>query len=70
MGWDWNYRVVKRNDVFAIHEVYYDGTKIVAISDDSIKPYGESFDELNNDAHLFTRAIESPVLNYDDVDLG
>lgn len=70
MSWNWDYRVVKRNDVFAIHEVYREGTKIVAISEDSIRPYGESFDELSNDAHLFARAIERPVLNYDDIELG
>jgi len=68
MSWSWNYRVVKRDDVFAIHEVYYKGDKIVAISDDSIEPCGESFDELSNDVHLFTLAIKNPVLSYDDIE--
>ncbi len=59
----WNYRVIKTDKVFAIHEVYYneDGT-ICAISEDPMYPHGESIKELKGDAEHFLLAFNKPVL--------
>jgi len=69
MSWNWDYRVIEKDCVFAIHEVYSEGDKIVAISEDSINLCSNSLDELKDNVHLFTKAIERPVLSHDDIDL-
>jgi hypothetical protein len=53
---------------YGIHEVYYseDGRPI-ACSEEAVRPYGESPEELRNDVRHFSEALEKPVLDYDDI---
>ena len=63
----WNYRAIKRKDELAIYEVYYRSGKIEMISTDPIYPSGESLVELKEDILLMQKALNKPVLDYDQV---
>ena len=64
----WNYRVVKKDNYFAIHEAFYDekSKKPHSITAEPCEPYGETLEELKEDIEWFTIALEKPVLNYKD----
>lgn len=72
----WNYRVVRYrkarpDDWLAVHSAFYnDGVppdgKPHSISVTSIAPQGESLDELKSDLEKMQRALELPILDYDD----
>ena len=64
----WNYRVVERDDTFAIYEAYYDdaGT-VISITAEPVAPLGESLEELRADLEHYRRALDAPVLRYEDV---
>jgi hypothetical protein len=68
----WNYRlvhqVVNGEDVYAIHEAYYDGEKPISITEESVNPQGETFEELKCDFVYYLKALELPVLEYADFD--
>jgi hypothetical protein len=63
----WNYRVLKRNngksDYYAIHEVYYrpDDTPEYWTTA-SIRPYGRSPAELQEDLSHMREALQQPIL--------
>ena len=77
----WNYRVVKRTSeeilrmagdtereiTYSIHEAYY-GTvdKADSITTEPVYPSGESIKELKDDLELYTKALDKPVLNWED----
>lgn len=66
----WNYRIMKRQIgsfvSYDVHEVYYnaDGS-IKAWTENSIKPSGETIEELKEDFSMQLRAFEKPILDYD-----
>lgn len=64
----WNYRVVHRvvegEDVYAIHEAYYDGDKPTSITEESVNPHGETLEELKLDVVYYLKALELPLLEY------
>ena len=71
----WNYRVVKQKIVtggeetwsWGIREVYYDAQgKPTSCTAREVEPWGESFEELRRDMEMFNRALELPVLDYDE----
>jgi hypothetical protein len=68
----WNYRIIKRihddgTELFAIHEVYYnDDGKPELVTEDPCEPQGETLAELKEDFEWYQKALEHPVLNYDD----
>ena len=75
----WNYRVVKRTftnkdgsteDRFAVHEVYYDDNDPpkaeTMISLDPTYPSGDSVGELRRDFEYYQRALDKPVLIWED----
>lgn len=59
----WNYRVIKADDAYQIHEVYYnsDGT-FGAWTERPVRPMGESVQELEDDLSLMRSAINDTVL--------
>ena len=71
-----NYRVVKRKelegnemiDVYGIHECYYNDCGIESgITVDPVRiDWSESIDDLDEKLELMKKALEKPVLNYDD----
>ena len=59
----WNYRVIENDKMFYIHEVYYnDNGDITAISEDPMRPHGETLEELENDMKYFLEALHRPML--------
>ena len=66
----WNYRIVRRDDdgivSFGIHEAYFeeDGS-CFAITEEPVKPYGETWDELYEDLSAMASAVGKPVLDYE-----
>jgi len=72
----WNHRIVKRvyhhasgdETTYQIHEVYYDeiGSEPTNITLDPIAPLGETVEELKEELNRMLRALEHPVLNYED----
>ncbi len=66
----WNYRIVHRvvkgEDIYAIHEAYYEGDKPISITLESVNPQGETLEELKDDFVYYLRALEEPVLEYAD----
>lgn len=54
---------------YGIHECYYDSTgqKVVAATQNSIRPYGETPEELTRDLERMTLALTQPVVDFDRV---
>lgn len=64
----WNYRVIEHEEMFHIHEAYYnDKGEITAISEDPMYPCGESLDELKGDMERFFQAFVRPVLKKEEI---
>lgn len=72
----WNYRVIKRTypdgtEIYTIHEVYYkENGEPEYVTENSCYPQGETLEELKGDIALYRKALENPVLNYEDFGSG
>jgi len=65
----WNYRVIKKDQQFAIYEVYYDDHgEPFAFTEEPCHPYGESPEELAEDMGYFQEALTLPVLDYEELE--
>jgi hypothetical protein len=71
----WNYRILARkvsNEVqFGIYEVHYENDVPVACTQNPILPLqfaseGDPIESFNWQMDAFRRALEKPILNYDD----
>jgi hypothetical protein len=60
----WNYRIIYKEGGFQIHRAFYDGEKVVGITEDSSRPYGETFADFSRDLKKFYEAVQKPVLDY------
>lgn len=67
----WNYRVIRHlatqdgSAYYAIHEVYYNDQGMpYMVSHESVKPFGETLDELKSDLGMIHAALRKPVLDY------
>ncbi len=68
----WNYRVIRHvgpnNKVcYRIHEVYYEGERVVTIAEEASAPSGGSVEELNDDFYRMRAAFDKPVLDYSEL---
>lgn len=64
----WNYRVIESEDIFRIHEVYYNEKGgITAFSENPITPLGETLDELRGDLEYYLQALDRPVLKKEEI---
>ena len=68
----WNYRVVRHDDKgqpwYAIHEAYYDeNNRVESITQESVKPGGETLQELQEDLKWMLKGMAAPVLDYDKI---
>ena len=66
----WDYRVIKHIDEgvvsYQIHEVYYDEDQVIkSWTENSIKPYGETPEELKKDILMQLQGLDKPVLDFD-----
>lgn len=61
----WNYRVIKAEDQYSIHEVFYyeggDGA-VKGYTQEPSFPRGETLDDLRDDLARYRRALDFPVL--------
>ncbi len=73
----WNYRIVKRTEkwpggpdevMFYVHEAYYDKVdgKPDSITTDPIVIYGDDIESLQWTVDQIQKALQQPVLNYED----
>jgi len=72
----WNHRVMRHNagtedEYFAIHEVYYDlkdddGKKETVWTKDPVRVSGETVEELRETLERMLRALDTPVMEYND----
>jgi len=68
----WNHRVVKRiypmDTMYGIHETYYeDDDSVMGITENPTPVVGESVEELRETLERMLKALDEPVLNYDEV---
>lgn len=75
----WNYRVVRKAYpplpdgeivyAFGIHEAYYDGHESPphAVTVERMDPHGETLEELRSDLANMLKALDAPVLEYDEI---
>lgn len=70
----WNYRVVLREYAdgrdaqYQIHEAYYDDdVNVEAITEDPVPVTAESLEKLAEELQWMARALEAPILRYEDV---
>lgn len=75
----WNYRVVRSVEKFkdlppteclTIHQVYYDGGKVVLWAEDAAVPMGSgplALEELHGDLKMLLQALSMPILNKEDL---
>jgi hypothetical protein len=62
----WNYRVLKRDNLFAIYSVYYDDEgKIIACSENPEPAISEDFEYLKTQLNLMLEAIDKEVLEFE-----
>jgi hypothetical protein len=62
----WNYRVLKKDDLFAIHSVYYnEAGEIVGWSQTPDPVIDEDFDYLKTQLTLMLEATEKEVIDLD-----
>jgi hypothetical protein len=62
----WNYRVLKKDELFAIHSVYYDADgEIVGWSQNPDPVMDEDFDYLKAQLTLMLEATEREVIDLD-----
>lgn len=67
----WNHRVVKRTHdcgaiEFAIHEAHYDENVAESITVNPTAPMADSVDELRRVLEQMLKALDKPVLNYEE----
>ncbi len=64
----WDYRVLLEDGGYTIRTVYYDdeGT-IVACSEKSLEPFGESLEALQEELNLLQTAITKKVISASDI---
>jgi hypothetical protein len=61
----WNYRVVQRDDEFAIHEVFYaDDGAVEGMTSDPVFPRGDTLDDLREEIEHYRAAFDKPTLTY------
>ena len=74
---NWNHRVVKRTyvteTIYGIHEVYYEDGKPTMVTAEPVAIQctgddGEPIEVLREALERATRALEHPILNYEDFD--
>ncbi len=65
----WNTRVIRKYDqktdttIFEMHEVHYDdNNRIIAWTESSVGPFGETLAELKEDIKHFLEAVQKPIL--------
>ncbi|MDA8242074.1 MAG: hypothetical protein M0Z67_17120 [Nitrospiraceae bacterium] len=64
----WTYGVIESEDVFRIHEVYYNKKgEITAFSENPITPLGETLDELRGYLEYYLQALDRPVLKKEEI---
>ncbi len=68
----WKYRIIRHvstenRQSFRIHEVYYEGEKIVTVSEGPAIPSGESVYDLEEDMRSMLEAFKKPVLDYSNI---
>lgn len=65
----WNYRVLKKDELFAIHSVYYDDEgKIVGWSQNPDPVIDEDIDSLKAQLTLMIEATEKEVIDLDTIE--
>lgn len=71
----WNHRVIRRTfeigdeieHQFGVYEVYYDTDgKPIMCTETPVAPAGETIEELRTELERYTKALENPILNYED----
>jgi hypothetical protein len=63
----WNYRVMLREGIYAVHAVYYaDDGRITDWSAEPMPVIGESVEELDEELERFRHALSQPVLDYEE----
>jgi len=63
----WNYRLFNHKDgYFAIVECYYDEQNKPRFYTESVRPYGETLEELKKDFEWMQKALSKPVLTEND----
>jgi hypothetical protein len=64
----WNYRVILNNDIYQIHEAYYnDAGEITAVTEDPIAPAGDTLEELTDDIEHYIQAVKHLVLKMNEL---
>ena len=75
----WNYRVVRRTyppakdgtveHILGIHEAYYHDheSEPFTITEERMDPHGETLEELRSDLANMLKALDAPVLEYDEI---
>lgn len=64
----WSYRIVKKDDSFAVHEVYYDddgNPEMVTV--EPVGVAGDTYKEFIDDMAHYVATLGKPVLNYEDI---
>jgi hypothetical protein len=61
----WNYRVMRKDEQFAIHEVFYaDDGSVQGYSEEPVFPRAASLELLAEELKRYAQAVEEPVLPY------
>jgi hypothetical protein len=62
----WNYRVVKKDNQFTIHGVYYDEkSNIVSLDNDPNYPFGEDLEELEDRLKLMQDSLKKAIIDFE-----
>ena len=70
MTWDYRvvHRVVNAEEIYAVHEVYYDEDGFPSmVTEKPIPVQGETYEELVKDVVHYIAALAYPILEYDEI---
>jgi hypothetical protein len=62
----WNYRVMRKDGQYAVHEVFYeDDGRVSGYTTDPVFPRADSLEELADEFQRYRRALDETVLDYE-----
>ena len=63
----WNHRVVNKDGMFGIHEVYYVGGKPIGVTTDPIRISEDDLEDLEETLLRIRNCLQEDVLQYEDI---
>lgn len=62
----WNHRVVRKQGLLQVYEVYYDELgRPASVTETAVSPMGDNLQELASEIKAFAKALSKPILDFE-----